>query len=225
METVSSVTVTTPTTASSTVDSTITSDFDTFLHLLSTQLENQDPLEPLESSDFAVQLATFSGVEQQVLTNELLVALGDTMAATSVSDMANWIGTGVRAPMPAFFDGDPVTVSPNPAAIADKVELVVSDEDGQEVQVIELPVSAEPYTWTGIGEDGQPLEEGVYFFEVVSYSDEEVILSEPAQIYGEVVEVISEGGEILLVMEGDVAVLASQVSALSAAETLDETSG
>ena len=41
-------------------------DFQTFLKMLTTQIKNQDPLNPMEGSDFAVQLATFSGVEQQV---------------------------------------------------------------------------------------------------------------------------------------------------------------
>ena len=43
----------------------INSDFETFLKMLTAQMENQDPLNPIESSDYAVQLATFSGVEQQ----------------------------------------------------------------------------------------------------------------------------------------------------------------
>lgn len=215
-QTINSVSVATPTSSSS-IESQITSDFDTFLKLLSTQLQYQDPLDPLESTDFAVQLATFSGVEQQVMTNELLVALGDTLAASSVADMANWIGTVIRAPMPAYFDGEPVTISPNPAAISDKVELVVTNEDGEEVERMEIPVSAEPITWSGTDEYGIPYEEGVYFFEVVSYSEGDVILSEPAQIYGEVQEVVSEGGQILLVLEGDVAVASSQVTALSGA--------
>lgn len=214
-ETISSVSVTTPDTSTSSVNSTITSDFDTFLQLLSAQLEYQDPLDPLESTDFAVQLATFSGVEQQVLSNELLVALGDTLAASSVADMANWIGTVIRAPMPAYFDGEPVTISPNPAAISDKVELVVTNEDGEEIERTEIPVSAEPIEWSGNDEYGIPYEEGIYFFEVVSYSEGEVILQEPAQVYGEVQEVVSEAGQILLVLEGDVAVASSQVSALS----------
>ena len=41
-------------------------DFETFLKMLTTQIRNQDPLNPMEGSEFAVQLATFSGVEQQV---------------------------------------------------------------------------------------------------------------------------------------------------------------
>lgn len=57
----------------------IASDFETFLRMLTTQLENQDPLEPVASQDLAVQLATFSGVEQQTQTNSLLEDLGSQM--------------------------------------------------------------------------------------------------------------------------------------------------
>ena len=52
----------------------ISSDFETFLKMLTVQMENQDPLNPTDSSEYAMQLATFSGVEQQVLTNDLLNA-------------------------------------------------------------------------------------------------------------------------------------------------------
>ena len=50
----------------------ISSDFETFLKMLTVQMKNQDPLNPVESTDYATQLATFSGVEQAVLTNDLL---------------------------------------------------------------------------------------------------------------------------------------------------------
>ena len=56
--------------------SVLSSDFETFLKMLTTQLENQDPLNPIDSTDYAVQLATFAGVEQQVLTNDLLESMG-----------------------------------------------------------------------------------------------------------------------------------------------------
>ena len=69
------ISATTPhSTASSETKNTpqIGGDFTTFLEMLTVQLKNQDPMNPMESSDFAVQLATFSSVEQQVQTNDLL---------------------------------------------------------------------------------------------------------------------------------------------------------
>lgn len=209
---------TTPTTASATSSanstSAISSDFDTFLQMLTVQMQNQDPLNPIESTDFAVQLATFSSVEQQVLSNDLLRALSDQMALSNVADMTAWIGQEIRAAMPTFFDGAPIEIAPNPAAIADNVELVVRNESGDEVQRYQVPMSAEPIEWAGVDELGQPFEPGIYSFELVSYAEGEVILQETAEVYGLVNEVQSEAGQIILLMNGDVAVLANQVGAL-----------
>lgn len=55
-----------------TVSNGIAQDFDTFLTLLTTQLQNQDPLEPTDSNEFTRQLVSFAGVEQQIQANENL---------------------------------------------------------------------------------------------------------------------------------------------------------
>jgi flagellar basal-body rod modification protein FlgD len=79
-----------------------------------------------------VQLATFSGVEQQVKTNEILGVLSGQLALSGLADLAGWVGKEARAPMAVRFDGAPITLSPNPAATADTVELVVRDAGGAE---------------------------------------------------------------------------------------------
>jgi flagellar basal-body rod modification protein FlgD len=53
----------------------LVSNFETFLQLLTAQVENQDPLSPLDSNDFTAQLTQMAGVEQQLLTNDLLTSL------------------------------------------------------------------------------------------------------------------------------------------------------
>lgn len=70
----------------------LNSDFETFLKMLTVQMQNQDPLNPMDSSEYAMQLATFSGLEQQVLTNELLNSLIYLGSQTGVSGLADWIG-------------------------------------------------------------------------------------------------------------------------------------
>ena len=92
----------------------ISSDFNTFLRMLTVQMKNQDPLDPIDSADYAVQLATFSGVEQQVKTNDLLAALSGQMAISGLAEMAGWVGREARAAMPGSFDGSPITISPSP---------------------------------------------------------------------------------------------------------------
>src|SRR5437762_11530915 len=70
--------------------------FDTFLSLLTTQLKNQDPLSPLDSNQFTQQIVQMTGVEQQLLTNDLLKKLvGNT--GSGVSTAVSLIGKEVRA--------------------------------------------------------------------------------------------------------------------------------
>jgi len=115
--------------------SALSSDFETFIKMLTVQMENQDPLNPMESSDFATQLATFSGVEQQVKTNDLLQGLGSQLGALGVSQLSGWIGMEGRAVAPVEYDGTPVTITISGSALADAHELVVRDTFGNEVQL------------------------------------------------------------------------------------------
>lgn len=201
-----------------TPETVISSDFETFLKMLTVQMENQDPLNPTDSAEYAMQLATFSGVEQQVLTNDLLEAMITQMGMSGMAQMASWVGREARAAMPGYFDGSPITLAPNPALAADKVELVVTDENGNEVQRTEIDISAEPIEWAGVAADGSPLPNGVYNFNIVSYAEGEVLLDEPADLYATVQEVRSEGGETILILEGGVGILATQVTALRSAD-------
>ena len=209
----------TPSTASATPAATpsggvISSDFNTFLRMLTVQMQNQDPLDPIDSADYAVQLATFSGVEQQVKTNELLGALSGQLALSGLAEMASWVGREVRAAMPARFDGAPITLSPNPGAAADAAELVVRNAQGQEISRSRIPVSAESIEWAGVAADGSPMPPGLYSFEVVSLSGGTVLRTDPAELYAKVNEVRAEGGKMVLVLEGGMTVASDAVTAL-----------
>lgn len=194
--------------------SAITSDFETFLKMLTTQMQNQDPLNPLESTDFAVQLATFSGVEQQIRSNDLLQRLGTQMGAMGLAQMASWVGMEARAAAPAHFDGAPIEIAPNPAVAADTAVLVVRDEDGNVVQRLDIPVSTDPVYWAGVGNDGTPLPDGLYQFEVESYDDEELMVTTPAEVYVPIVEARGANGQTVLVLEGGAQIVAEAISAL-----------
>jgi flagellar basal-body rod modification protein FlgD len=82
----------------------LSSDFETFLKMLTTQMESQDPLNPMDSAEFATQLATFSSVEQQVMTNDLLTGLNDQIGALGMAQLSGWIGMEARAEMPVAYD-------------------------------------------------------------------------------------------------------------------------
>ncbi|NAZ37305.1 flagellar hook capping FlgD N-terminal domain-containing protein [Rubellimicrobium sp. CFH 75288] len=189
-------------------------DFQSFLRLLTTQMRNQDPLDPIDSSDYAVQLATFAGVEQQVRTNALLETLSSRLALAGLAEIAGWVGREVRAAAPAFFDGSPVTLAARPRPEADAAEIVVRDAQGREVTRAPIGLSGEPVEWAGVAADGAPLPRGAYRIEVASLVRGEVVAVDPAEIYARVTEVRWEGGEAAVVLRGGAVVPASAVTAL-----------
>lgn len=192
----------------------ITSDFNTFLRMLTVQMQNQDPLNPIDSADYAVQLATFSGVEQQVRTNQLLADLQGRFQQLGMAEMASWIGKEARSNAPIRYEGSPVTLSPNPAIGSTRAVLAVRDSDGSLVSREEIPVSTEPYQWLGGGVDGSPLPPGIYSIELESLNGDTLIDSRPVEHYARVLEAKSGTAGTILVLGGGIEVPASNVTAL-----------
>lgn len=191
------------------------SDFETFLRMLTTQIQNQDPLSPMQSTEFAAQLATFASVEQQVRANEQLAGLSAQLGVSTMAQLANWIGMEARISAPVQFDGAPVTLAPNPPLLAEKVQLVVRDARGAEVQRLDMPVSSAPIDWVGTDSFGDPLPAGLYRFELESFSGGQMLALQPVEHYATVREARGNGsGGIDLVFAGGVTVPAANASAL-----------
>lgn len=174
-------------------------DFQTFLTMLTAQMQNQDPLNPMDASDFAVQLATFSSVEQQTYTNQLLGAM---LNRTGLADLGSWVGMEARLMSGAHFDGTPVDLAPDPALGADSVTLVVRNGAGDVVDSRALAPDAQAYVWDGIGQNGQPLAAGTYTFELVSSARGEVLDTQPVAAYQPIREARQDGNTTLLVLPG-----------------------
>ncbi len=181
--------------------SAINADFETFLVMLTAQMKNQDPLNPVDSQDFATQLATFSGVEQQVKTNDLLANLESQFASSNLGEMAGWVGMQARMAIPVQFSGTPVEIVPNPPVFADRVELVVWNAAGVEQSRTTIPANDTPVEWAGVGENGQALPSGEYSFGIVSYSNGEVIDEAVPEIFVEIGEVRSMDGQALVALK------------------------
>lgn len=192
----------------------ISSDFETFLKMLTVQMENQDPLNPVDSSDYAVQLATFSGVEQQVQTNTLLEQLQTQFGTSGMADMAALVGKQARAVAPGFLDGQPIQLVVNPDSNAEVASVVVSDQAGTEMGRFEVPVKGGEVTWAGVTSDGSPFPSGLYTFTVESYKGDELTATSQAEVYGTVQEVRRSGSDTLLIMRGGAEVPSNSVSAI-----------
>lgn len=190
------------------------SDFTMFLRMLTVQMQNQDPLNPIDSTDYAVQLATFSGVEQQVRGNQLLSEMLAKFQQMGMAEMASWIGQEARSDASVYFDGSPVTLSPNPVLGATGAVIAVRDAAGRLVSREEIPVSAAPYQWLGADATGTPLPPGIYSISLESMQGAEVIDARPIEHYARVIEAKGSPSGTMLVLEGGVEVAASAVTAL-----------
>ncbi len=194
--------------------SALSSDFETFIKMLTVQMQNQDPLNPIESADFAVQLATFSTVEQQVQTNVLLADLGNQIGALSVAQLSGWVGMEARAEMPVEFSDAPVTLTLRNDSLADSAQLVVYNAQGNEIQRLDVPTEDGDYVWTGTDSFGDLLPAGTYIITTESFSKGELIAANPVEVHGKIVEARNDNGQPLLVMEGGQQVGSGQILGL-----------
>ncbi len=191
-----------------------------FMTLLLTQLQMQDPFEPLDNQDMIAQLAQFSSLEQlqnmsggfqQNLEMDLLLGqlLNNTMATTmigrSVQVEGNAISLGESGEVPKLayrLDGN-----------ATDVTLTVTDENGTVVATLdELDglVGFHTIEWDGRGENGESLPPGNYSFSVSATDAEGNQIGTAEHIVGNVKGVRYRDGNALLVL-GDTEVLMSQV--------------
>ena len=192
----------------------LSSDFETFLKMLTVQMENQDPLNPVDSADYAVQLATFSSVEQQVRTNDLLSSLAATMASGGVESLGHWVGMDVRAGNEGYFDGSDIELIAPDRKDADQRILVVRDETGGITTQENIAASGTDFSWDGNFANGVEAPHGTYTFSVESFNNGTLLATESVQAYNRVREAVIEDGETMLILKGGNSVAPSDVAAL-----------
>ncbi len=179
----------------------LTSDFETFLRMLTAQARNQDPLEPLDSSEYASQLAQFSMVEQQVRTNDMLSGVAQTLGNAHLGQLVNWVGMDVQVAAPFQFDDSPIAMFAAADPDADRSELVVRDAQGAVVNRTPIPIDQTEFVWAGVDQAGNPLPPGTYSATLDSFKGRDVLASTPAAVFSRVVQAQVSGDEIVLTLE------------------------
>jgi flagellar basal-body rod modification protein FlgD len=192
----------------------LNTDYTTFLKMLTTQLQNQDPLNPMDTAETSSQLAAFSSVEQQTRTNDLLTDLGAQFSLFGMSQLAGWVGQEARSDADVWYSGASVTLSPSPAERADRAVLVVRDARGNVVSREDIPVSDAPYDWFGADATGNPLPEGSYRLSLENYVGEQLLGESTVESYQRILEARNGPNGTTLVLEGGTEVLATRITAL-----------
>jgi flagellar basal-body rod modification protein FlgD len=170
MPTVGNVGSSSSTTSSNTASrNTIADNFDTFLSILTTQLRNQNPLDPLDTNQFTQQLVQFTGVEQQLQTNDFLEALLMNTQEGFRADAVSYIGKQVTASGQTgeLKDGG-ATWAFNAESTVANATVTIKDARGSVVYTETGSLAAGPgnFLWDGIGTDGNRRPDGVYTIEI-----------------------------------------------------------
>jgi flagellar basal-body rod modification protein FlgD len=146
----------------------IAQNFDTFLLLLTTQLKNQNPLDPLDTNQFTQQLVQFAGVEQQIRTNESLEALVNLNKTSQLATARSYVGATVTADGASTALKSGVATWYVTAPRVASATINVTDSTGNIVftQEATLPAGTTGFSWDGKMANGQTAPEGQYTIKI-----------------------------------------------------------
>ena len=143
----------------------IAGNFQSFLTLLTTQLQNQNPLSPLDTNQFTQQLVEFAGVQQQLNTNDSLATLVSLQQTAQSTQALGFVGKT------AVVNGSTAEMTNSSATwqlsvpTASTVNVTITASNGQTVFTGSYQAAAgnnQPFTWNGQGSDGTTEPAGNY---------------------------------------------------------------
>lgn len=200
---------------------------DEFLKLLVTQLENQDPLNPQDSSEFTAQLATFSSLEQLISLNSGVQTLQMLELANANTLSLQLIGKQVSASGESISleGGSANAVSYELEGEAESVTIGIYDADGNLVKTIyagEQGQGTQEFTWDGTDENGSVAADGQYSFEVVAVNSEGDTVNATSYFTGIVTGITFEDGLTYAIVDGKKVSISDIIEVLTPQEDVVE---
>ena len=195
--------------------------YSTFLTLLTTQLQNQDPTSPLDTNQFTQQLVAMTGVQQQLLSNQLLQTIANSSTAGGgVAGAVGLIGKqATAASSGATLSGGSAAWSYNLPINAAAATLTISDSTGKTVwsgAASGLNAGNNAFTWNGKDSSGvQQPDGGTYTLSVAAADATGAQLASTVSISGQVSSVATSGG-VTTVKIGATSVPLSSVTGVTA---------
>ena len=167
--------------------STLADTFDTFLALLTTQLKNQDPLDPMKSSEFTSQLVEFAGVEQSINANKKLDQLVQLQVSNQLNSAVAFIGKTVEviSDLLLLKDGE-AKISYGLDRNAAETIISIVDQNGRLVRTVKGETSAgrHEFEWDGRDANGVQMTDDVYSFSVIAADGDKETIDTIAASFG-----------------------------------------
>jgi len=170
---------------------TLAGNFDTFLQLLTTQLQNQDPLDPLDTTQFTQQLVEFASVEQQVNMNtnlQTLISLQQTSEATAAMQFlgANVTVSGSTATLSNATNSPATWSLSSPSPATGTVTITSSTGQVAYTGTVSLNAGTQTYSWNGQGANGVTWPDGKYTLSISATSASGQPVTVSTQVQGTV---------------------------------------
>lgn len=178
-------------------------DYEAFLQLLTTQLEHQDPLDPMDTAEYTNQLIQYAIVEQEIAANENLEELIALTASNANTAALQYVGSTAEIDSAYAMKSDgSARWSYSLAEPADAVSLQVRDGDGRLVyeQSGETGSGKHDFVWDGISNDGSFSADGTYSLEVVATDGDGEAIAASVSSYGEVTGVDTTEGDVVFIV-------------------------
>lgn len=190
-------------TAATRSEATLANDFDNFLVLLTTQLQYQDPLAPMDSNQFTQQLVSFTGVEQSIATNKNLEEIVKQNKSLEKTNAVGYLGKEIIVQTEKGGISEDGTVNWDYALDAStaSTKLVIKDKNGFTIDTVNGALSAGTHSlsWTA-PDDGS--ENEVYALTIEAKSSNDELVSHTIFSKGVVKGVEQFNGEIFLAYNG-----------------------
>jgi len=194
---------------------------DTFIKLFLTQLQNQDPLNPMDATQLSAQLAQFSSLEQLYNANESLETLIDSQDSSNRYRVLDLIGKEVEADGDVLSLGDAGGASGSFTIENDaNCAAVIYDANGNPIKTIDLgrlDAGDHTFSWDGTKQNGDEVDKGKYGFEIVAEDSAGKAVSAETRVRGIVDRVSLDGDEPTLYV-GSLALTLSEITDITLAE-------
>lgn len=184
--------------SSSTSSEAIGEEFNSFIKLLTAQVRNQDPLAPMDSTQFVDQLATFSTLEQQVRSNDSLEGIASLIGELHSMFASEWIGESVAVSSDWVpYSGSEIEFEINVPEEVDATVFNVLDSDGAIVWSETLDLDDDRYSWSGQTLAGEYAQTDTLFqFQIEAYRGSEYLGTITPEIITTITDVANEDGTL-----------------------------